>query len=69
MTDRQPRFLTARQAAELLEVSYGTVVKWANEGVLPCSRFPEVAGSKLRRRRFLRSDIEAFLRSMREGAA
>jgi excisionase family DNA binding protein len=51
--------LTVAQAAEVLGVSAGTLRNWANDGLITAHRTP---GGE---RRFRRSDVAAFLDSMR----
>lgn len=50
-----PYDLSVRDVVELLSVHPDTVVRWANDGALPCLRTPG------KHRRFRRSDIEQFI--------
>ncbi len=51
------KLLTISQAAELLGIHPNTLRKWADEGLVPHTKFP---GSRYRR--FKREDIERFER-------
>ena len=57
------RWLTLSQAAQALGVHPSTLRRWADEGEIRCMRTP---GGH---RRFLESNLQAFLRSQTEGAA
>jgi excisionase family DNA binding protein len=56
--------LTARELAEQLGVSAGTIVDWAEAGRLPGFR---LGGSKGGRLRFRASEVEAVVESWRFG--
>jgi excisionase family DNA binding protein len=58
-----PRFLNVGQAAAYVGVSAASLRKWSNEGFVPVYRTP---GGQ---RRFIRGDLDEFLRAMRDGAA
>jgi excisionase family DNA binding protein len=58
------RLLTARELAELLGVTAGTVVDWAEAGRLPGFR---LGGSKGGRLRFRASEVVAVVESWRFG--
>jgi len=48
-------YLTAKQVAQMLQISEATVTRWARIGELPVVRLPG------RTVRFRREDVEAFL--------
>jgi excisionase family DNA binding protein len=50
-----PYDLSVGDVAKLLRVHYDSVVRWADDGVIPCFRTPG------KHRRFRRSDIDRFL--------
>jgi excisionase family DNA binding protein len=52
------RLLTARQVAELLNVSAETVLRWTRDGLLPAVRLPGTSRGRLRYRPV---DVEAWL--------
>ena len=60
------RLLTARQVAELLDVSPETVLRWTRRGELPAVRLP---GTKRGRLRFRPDDLEAWIDARATGAA
>jgi excisionase family DNA binding protein len=55
------RLLNVGEAASYLGVSAASLRKWSNAGVLPVYRTP---GGQ---RRFALDDLDAFMRSMRQG--
>ena len=55
-TSTETEFLNIKQAAAFLNVSEVSLRRWTNDGSLPCLRI----GAK-RERRFLRSDLIAFM--------
>jgi excisionase family DNA binding protein len=58
-----PRLLNVGEAAAYVGVSPASLRKWSNEGFVPVYRTP---GGQ---RRFIRGDLDEFLRAMRDGAA
>jgi DNA repair protein RadD len=58
-----PRFLNVGEAAAYVGVSAASLRKWSNEGFVPVYRTP---GGQ---RRFIRGDLDEFLRAMRDRAA
>jgi excisionase family DNA binding protein len=60
------RLLTARELAEVLGVSAGTVVDWSDDGRLPGFRLGGTRGGRLR---FRESEVLAVLESWRFGPA
>lgn len=56
---RSARLLYSSDAAQLLGVSQSTIVRWADQGLIPMVRYP---GGPQTKRRFRREDIEAFKR-------
>jgi excisionase family DNA binding protein len=57
-----PRFLNVGEAAAYVGVSAASLRKWSNEGFVPVYRTP---GGQ---RRFVRGDLDDFMRGMREVA-
>jgi len=57
-----PRFLNVGEAAAYVGVSPASLRKWSNQGHVPVYRTP---GGQ---RRFVRADLDDFMRAMREGA-
>jgi excisionase family DNA binding protein len=63
MLDQEvPRFLNVGEAAAYVGVSAASLRKWSNQGFVPVYRTP---GGQ---RRFVRGDLDDFMRAMREGA-
>jgi excisionase family DNA binding protein len=62
VTQERPRFLNVGQAAEYIGVSAASLRKWSNEGFVPVYRTP---GGQ---RRYTQGDLNAFIRTMRQGA-
>lgn len=63
MLDQEvPRFLNVGEAAAYVGVSAASLRKWSNQGFVPVYRTP---GGQ---RRFVRGDLDDFMRGMREGA-
>lgn len=58
-----PRFLNVGEAAAYVGVSAASLRKWSNQGFVPVYRTP---GGQ---RRFVRGDLDDFMRGMRQGAA
>ncbi len=58
-----PSFLNVGEAAAYLGVSAASLRKWSNQGFVPVYRTP---GGQ---RRFVRGDLDDFLRAMRQGAS
>jgi len=58
-----PRFLNVGEAAAYVGVSPASLRKWSNQGFVPVYRTP---GGQ---RRFVRGDLDEFMRGMRQGAA
>jgi DNA repair protein RadD len=58
-----PRFLNVGEAAAYVGVSAASLRKWSNQGFVPVYRTP---GGQ---RRFVRGDLDEFMRGMRAGAA
>lgn len=64
MLDQEvPRFLNVGEAAAYVGVSAASLRKWSNQGFVPVYRTP---GGQ---RRFVRGDLDDFMRGMREGAS
>ena len=65
MTDLQPKtlgpWLKLSEAADYLGVHFTTLRRWADDGKVPCIRTPG------RRRRFKKSELDAFMSSLRQG--
>jgi excisionase family DNA binding protein len=57
------RLLNVGDAAAYLGVSAASLRKWSNEGIVPVYRTP---GGQ---RRYAPEDLDAFMRSMRQGQA
>lgn len=53
--------LRTGQVAAMAGVVPSTVVRWANDGILPCRRLP----SPKRERRYAEADVRALLENMR----
>jgi excisionase family DNA binding protein len=60
------RLLTAREVAELLNVSTETVLRWARRGDLPAVRMPGTTRGRLR---FRPDDVDAWIDAHATGAA
>jgi excisionase family DNA binding protein len=58
-----PRFLNVGEAAAYVGVSPASLRNWSNQGFVPVYRTP---GGQ---RRFVRGDLDEFMRGMRQGAA
>jgi excisionase family DNA binding protein len=58
-----PRFLNVGEAAAYVGVSAASLRKWSNQGHVPVYRTP---GGQ---RRFVRGDLDDFMRAMRDGAS
>jgi len=58
-----PRLLNVGEAAAYVGVSAASLRKWSNEGFVPVYRTP---GGQ---RRFVRGDLDEFMRGMRQGVA
>jgi excisionase family DNA binding protein len=56
------RFLNVGEAAAYVGVSAASLRKWSNQGFVPVYRTP---GGQ---RRFVRGDLDEFMRGMRQGA-
>jgi excisionase family DNA binding protein len=63
LDERIPRFLNVGEAAAYVGVSAASLRKWSNQGFVPVYRTP---GGQ---RRFVRGDLDEFMRGMRQGAA
>ena len=59
------RYITAREVAERVGLTAGTIVRYYNEGLIPGRRLP----GKMRPVRFLWSEIEAAWGGLAEQAA
>ena len=57
------RILKTQEVAELFHVTPATVIRWANEGLLPCTR------TLGKHRRFREEDVEALLKGTAPGTA
>jgi excisionase family DNA binding protein len=62
LDEEVPRFLNVGEAAAYVGVSAASLRKWSNQGFVPVYRTP---GGQ---RRFVRGDLDDFMRGMREGA-
>jgi predicted DNA-binding transcriptional regulator AlpA len=65
MSQQHERYITAREVAERVGLTPGTIVRYFNEGLLPGRRLP----GKMRPVRFLWSEVEAAWGGLAEQAA
>jgi predicted DNA-binding transcriptional regulator AlpA len=65
MSQQHERYITAREVAERVGLTPGTIVRYFNEGLIPGRQLP----GKMRPVRFLWSEVEASWSGLAEQAA